>query len=138
MPSMKLDCRIWILMTVLTGAAQAGEGDVVISRDVQPRVATVNPIVADPHPRVVNPGAIASGVTGELGDSDFAGVSSGLALPQRLLQGSLGTSIPAASHQGIPVLGAGHSGGARGNGIADQVNRSVQQGLRPLQSIGGR
>ena len=68
----------------------------------------------------------------------FAGVSSGLALPQRLLQGSLGTSIPAASHQGIPVLGAGHSGGARGNGIADQVNRSVQQGLRPLQSIGGR
>lgn len=136
---MKLDCRILVMVTaLLVGLAQAGEGDVVISRDVQTRVATVNPIVPDPHPRVVNPGSIASGLTGELGDSDFAGVSSGLALPQRLLQGSFGTPIPVATHQGIPVLGSGHSGGARSSGIADQVNRSVQQGLRPLQSIGGR
>lgn len=135
---MKRDCCILVLVTMLVGVAQAGDGDVIISRDVQTRVATVNPIVPDPHPRVVNPGSIATGVTAELGDSDFAGVSSGLALPQRLLQGNLGTPIPTATHQGIPVLGSGHAGGARSNGIADQVNRSVQQGLRPLQSIGGR
>ncbi|MGG2397836.1 hypothetical protein ACJRW5_12940 [Pseudomonas sp. SH1-B] len=135
---MKLNNYCWVCAAVLLNTAQAGEGDVIISRDVQPRVATVNPIVPDPNPRLINPGNITSSVTGELGDRDFAGISSGLALPRRLLDGHLGTQLPGPSHQVFSVMGPGHSSRTRGNGISEQVNRSVQQGLRPLQHLGGR
>lgn len=136
---MKLDCCVWAFAGLLANAALAAEGDVIISRDVQTRVATVAPLVADPNPRVVNPGSTVAGHTGELADQDFAAVSSGMALPQRLLNGQMSTQLANPSHQGIPSLGASHSGAARGgSGVADQVNRSVLQGLRPLQTVGGR
>lgn len=135
---MKLDCYVWAIAGLLVSGAQAGDGEVIISREVQPRIATTAPLVADPNPRVVNPGGHAGAMSNELADHDFAGVSSGMAMPQRFLNGSVSTQLHNPTHQGIPSLGASHAGGARASGVSDQVNRSVQQGLRPLQTLGGR
>lgn len=130
----------WIVIGGLqVGILHAADGEVIISREVQPRIATRAPLVPDPNPVTVNPGRSVVNATAELGDSDFASVSSGLALPQQLLGNSLGAqplSVPL--QQGVPGLGAGHTGGGAGSGVAAQVNRSVQQGLRPLQMLGGR
>ena len=77
---------------------------------------------------------------GELNDSEFAAVHSGTQLPSQLLGNqmplALQPSADAARQAGVaghnPV---GHSGnGALGN-VSGQVNRSVQQGLRPLQIL---
>jgi len=132
------NCCAWAMVCGLqAGVLQAAEGDVIISREVQPRVATRAALVPDPNPRSVNPGRSVVDATAELGDSDFAKVSSGLALPQQLLGGPLGNQLQAPLQQSLPGLGAGHGAGG-GNGVAAQVNRSVQQGLRPLQMLGER
>lgn len=119
----------------------AADGDVILERDVQSRVATRAPLMPDPNPRVVNPGAVARDTTLEVTDSDFANVSSGMALPDRTIQNQV-VNNPALSgnlaHQAIPGAGATRSGGGSGRSISGQVNPSIQQGLRPLQPLGGR
>lgn len=130
-------CYIAGLLCALQASAQAAEGDVIISREVQPRVATRAALVPDPNPLSVNPGRSVVDATAELADGDFANVSSGLALPQQLLGNSLGHQVQTPLQQSMPGLGAAH-GGSSGNGVAAQVNRSVQQGLRPLQMLGER
>ncbi|MBT8768916.1 hypothetical protein J7302_22680 [Pseudomonas sp. DB1] len=119
----------------------AADGDVIIQRDVQSRTATRAPLVPDPNPRVVNPGAITSSTTVEMTDGDFANVSTGMALPDRTIQAQV-VNNPAMSgnpgHQSLPGVGATHTGGGAGRSISSQVNQSIQQGLRPLQSLGGR
>ncbi len=132
------NCFAWVVVCGLqAGVLQAADGDVIITREVQPRVATRAALVPDPNPLSVNPGRSVVDATAELGDSDFASVSSGLALPQQLLGHSLGNHVQTPLQQSVPGLGASHSGGA-GSGVAAQVNRSVQQGLRPLQMLGER
>lgn len=131
------NCCVAGVVCALQANAHAGEGDVIISRDVQPRIATRAALVPDPNPLSVNPGRSVVNATAELGDSDFASVSSGLALPQQLLGNALGNHLQAPLQPSIPGLGAAHGGGS-GNGVAAQVNRSVQQGLRPLQMLGER
>nr|WP_288357544.1 hypothetical protein [uncultured Pseudomonas sp.] len=128
---------ILALACVLQASVQAADGDVIITRDVQPRVATRAALVPDPNPLSVNPGRSVVDTTAELADGDFANVSSGLALPAQLLGNSLGHQVQAPLQQSMPGLGASHSGSG-GNGVASQVNRSVQQGLRPLQMLGDR
>ncbi|MFT6429110.1 MAG: hypothetical protein ACJAXR_001085 [Halopseudomonas sp.] len=138
------------LLTIVLVAlpASAANGDIIISRDVQPRAATRQALVPDPNPQLVNPqpnNAINIGLrenraVGELNDSEFAAVHSGTQLPSQLLGNqmplALQPSADAARQAGVaghnPV---GHSGnGALGN-VGGQVNRSVQQGLRPLQIL---
>lgn len=124
-------------------AARADDGVIVLTREVQPRTAT-RPIVApDPNPRTANANtspAVDRAVNAfELGDSDFARVTSGSGLQRQILpDGQLpGVGISGASAaQGLPGLSAGRSGSA-GSGISNQVNRSLQQGLAPLKMLSG-
>ncbi|PRB82235.1 hypothetical protein CQ007_08775 [Pseudomonas sp. MYb185] len=133
--------------------AQAAGGDITISRQVQPRAAARQELVPDPNPQVVNPSreklinsSLSSGLAPlEMSDSDFAGVHAG---------SRMGNGVP-LSHQGDghpPGAGAVASQGrssvagmnpvGRGAGTAGraggQVSRSVQQGLRPLQTLQGQ
>lgn len=124
----------------------AAEGDIIITRQVQPRTATRTELVPDPNPNLVNPNHQTLGAVKnlrsahELSDGDFAGINSGITLPQRLLAptttGDLSTSTVQQT-QSLPGLSATHTGGST-SGIAGQINRSVQQGLRPLNILGGQ
>lgn len=122
--------------------AMAEPGQIIITRDVQPRSATRPAVVPDPNPKTVNPGAITTGAMVELSDGDFASVSTGSVLPG-LVVGSPQTDdqlqIERMPSQNFPGMSVVH-GGARGadGGISGQVNRPLQQGLRPLQQFGGR
>ncbi|MGV8842637.1 MAG: hypothetical protein ACOH2I_05195 [Pseudomonas sp.] len=140
-------CLLLLTLSIPLTATFAAGGDIVLSRQVQPRVATRQAMVPDPNPRVVNPSpnriigdTLLGGTAGnnELNDHDFARVSSGLALPQNLNNANynapiFSNSIPTQSSSGAA---ASQSGGMADN-VAGQVNRSVQQGLLPLQIIGG-
>ncbi len=139
-------CSALLLLVQLPGSAlQAADGDVIISRDVQPRAATRAPLVPDPNPRAVNAspnhymsGGLLGGV--ELDDQDFAAIRTGSELTQHLLapQSNSLTAPSASSHSRLPGLAPGHAGGNATAGVGAQINRSVQQGLRPLQMQGGQ
>lgn len=121
--------------------ACAADGDIIIEREVQARVATRAPLVSDPNPRVVNPGATSRDLAVEMTDGDFASVSTGMALPDRSVQNQV-VNNPAMSgsptHPALSAGGAVHTGGSAGRAISGQVNQSIQQGLRPLLAPGGR
>lgn len=131
----------------LSGAAPcalAADGDIILTRDVQPRVATRPPLVPDPNPTSINvsPHQQVNRQTrdidqlpGEVSDSDFANINSGLSQPNRLLGTDNPQGLPGAQqHQ--PGAGApSHGNGALSSGIAGQINRTMQQGLRPLQNL---
>lgn len=127
--------------------ATAADGDIIISREVQPRAAARKELVPDPNPQRVNPrpdavidNGLRNGLMDELTDSDFAAVTSGTRLSTRLVQtpvsgtaqGSLGIARYLDGASKSPL---GHSGNGALNDIDGQVNRSVQQGLRPLQIL---
>ncbi len=125
----------------------AAGGDILLSREVQPRAATREPLVPDPNPRVVNPKPSTyvgedlqmRSVPGELNDGDFAAVTSGARMTQQLLSPTVQGAHSATSRLGNPssVAGnnpVGHAGGSLGK-IDSNVNRSIQQGLRPLQIL---
>ncbi len=127
------------LLSLVT-LAYGGEGEITISRDVQPRVATRAPLMVDPNPRTSSPGAITYEATDELSDSDFAAITTGTAMSGLLSSGahsSNPSSVDRLPQQHLPGMGATHRAGGQGS-VGSQVNRSVQQGLRPLQSLGGR
>jgi hypothetical protein len=149
---------IWLLATTLAvllgGPASAendGQGQIIVMRDVQPRTATRPPLAPDPNPRIVktSPEAyvdIGNAVTaGELSDSDFAHVNSGMAASMHILTGRSGPlQQNGASNQRITratsgIGGKAGGGGGATGGIAGTVNRGVQQGLRPLtQALPGQ
>lgn len=129
--------------------AQAAGGDIIIIREVQPRAATRHELVPDPNPQLVNPdhsalinNSIRSGQAPlEISDRDFAGVISGTSLGNGLQifkqpADPLGTQMPGRAGLGI----SGSTAGGRATGstgrIGGDINRSVQQGLRPLQNLG--
>lgn len=130
--------------------AHAAGGDIIISRDVQPRSATRQELVPDPHPRRVNPNRAArinstlkSGQAPlEMSDREFASVTSGTSLGNGLQVFTPAldqAGNPMSSRVGLGVQGnsaAGRSVGGAAGRIGGDVNRSVQQGLRPLQSLG--
>lgn len=138
-----------ILATLLSSAmglalpAHAGEGVIVISRDVHPRLINSAPRIPDPDPRTVNTNPSATVIRAthsyELTDADFAGVTSGSSLQQQIIPNGqlpgLGTPSQVSSH-GLPGMRSGSGGGASGN-ISNQVNRSLQQGLAPLKILTG-
>ena len=134
------------LVLATQGAATgslAADGVIVISREVQPRMATRAPMIPDPNPRTVNanPSSTVQRAVNsyELNDVDFAGVTSGASLhrqilPSTHLPGLSGSSQSSA--QGLPGMRAGHGGGA-GSSVSNQINRSLQQGLAPLKILTG-
>ena len=137
-----------LAMLVLSGIgsampAYAADGIIVITRDVQPRVATRPALVPDPNPRTVNanPSSTVIRATNsyELNDADFARITSGSSLQRQMLPGGqlpgLSNSSHASSH-GLPGMRAGQGGGA-GSNVSNQINRSLQQGLAPLKILTG-
>lgn len=144
-----IGCMAVAAMGVMVAPSQlaAADGDIILTRQVQPRASTRPPVLPDPNPRVVNPKpstyvgedlSMRSG-PGELSDSDFAAVTSGTRMTQQLLSpaGQSPHSNPSGLNNYSSVAGnnpVGHSGGALGN-IDGQVNRSIEQGLRPLQPL---
>lgn len=143
-----LVCLAGLVICVMTQLpARAAGGDVIITREVQPRAATRQELVPDPNPQKVNPDHSAQirrslGVSGEVSDGEFAGVTTGTTL-----RGGVQIFAPGADPVGGALMpgrdGTGVSGGAKSGGglggvgrIGGDVNRSVQQGLRPLQNLG--
>lgn len=130
----------------LPGSVLAADGDIILFRDVQTRAAIRSPVVPDPNPRIINPKPSTHvgedlqmrSIPGELDDGDFAAVTSGSRLTLQLLaptvQGAHSGASGLVNHSSVAGTGPGHAGGALGN-IDGQVNRSIEQGLRPLQIL---
>lgn len=146
-----LVCFAGLLICVLTQLqAQAGGGDIIISREVQPRAATRQALVPDPNALVANPNHSArirhavgaGGMSTEVSDGEFAGVTTGVHLGSGVQvftpAGDTAGGAPMHGHDGQGVASrAGGTGGLGATGrIGSTVNRSVQQGLRPLQNLG--
>nr|WP_206695167.1 MULTISPECIES: hypothetical protein [Pseudomonas] len=122
----------------LSLTAQADNGIIVITRDVQTRNAMVPPLRPDPNPTTVNanPSAHILKQTNELSDGDFANISSGAGISTLITQqtNNLGGNLNNQSQ--LPNLAGGRGTGS-GNGISNMVNSSVQRGLAPLQILTG-
>nr|WP_220467542.1 hypothetical protein [Pseudomonas asiatica] len=122
----------------LSLTAQADNGIIVITRDVQTRNAVVPPLRPDPNPTTVNanPSAHILKQTNELSDGDFANISSGAGISTLITQqtNNLGGNLNNQSQ--LPNLAGGRGTGS-GNGISNMVNSSVQRGLAPLQILTG-
>lgn len=144
---------IWLVGTALAvllgGQVRADDyGTIVLTRDVQPRAATRKEMVPDPNPKVVygSPDAyLAHGVSGSIGgeisDSEFASINTGMAVTQRLLTGQSAQSATPGNQRitsATSGIGGKAGGGSATGGIAGRVNQSVQQGLRPLSQAMGQ
>lgn len=118
-------------------AMAAGDGVIVLDRTVNPHSYGRPVMTPDPNPTTVNanPNNRINGIVGnELGDGEFARVSSGSTITRMVTNHT--TTLPGLSNSnGLPGMNAGHGGGS-GNGISNQVNRSVQQGMGALNAIG--
>jgi len=142
--NLRMKCWVGLLQGLcLTSVLQfsfADGGDIIVSRDVKPRVATRAPLVPDPNPLAVNASPnhyLPSGLLGgEVSDMDFASTSSGSTLPAHLLQPQqvVHRTLQQNSLSRLPSLSAGHQGRGSPASLSNQINRSVQQGLAPLQN----
>ena len=141
----KLDngiCRL-LLVGCALGASfsvpvQAENGIIVITRDVQPRIATRAPLAPDPYPTTANanPSAYVLKQTNELSDGDFATITSGTGISSLITQQTNNVGGNISNQTQLPNLAAGRGTGS-GNGISNMVNSSVQRGLAPLQILTG-
>jgi len=126
------------VLGTLSLTAQAENGIIIITRDVQTRNATVPPLIPDPNPTTVNanPSAHILKQTNELSDGDFANISSGAGISALITQqtNNLGGNLNDQTQ--LPNLAGGRGTGS-GNGISNMVNSSVQRGLAPLQILTG-
>ncbi|MCY1389595.1 hypothetical protein D3C76_643300 [compost metagenome] len=136
------------LLAALAPSCYAEGGNIVIQRDVQPRAAARAPLAPDPNPTQVNANVAPTvnrmltrtGVN-ELGDEEFASVTSGSALQAATTPGGNLDSLTSQVSNSTTTANLGgnsmSSGGGMGNRIANTVNDSVQRGLAPLQTLGG-
>ncbi|QVM89153.1 hypothetical protein JYG34_14040 [Pseudomonas entomophila] len=117
----------------------ADNGIIVITRDVQPRIATTRPMAPDPYPTTANanPSAHILTQTNELSDGDFASISSGSGISSLITQqtNNLGGNISTQSQ--LPNLAGGRGAGSGGNGISNMVNSGVQKGMGALNILTG-
>lgn len=119
-----------------------GNGVIVLERQVQPIPIGRNG-GKDPYPTTVsaNPSAkvVQATHSGELSDSDFAGVASGSSISNMVNFNGVGTQGLNAVNgtNGLPGVGGG-SGNAAGAGasISGTVNRAIGTGLAPLNNLG--
>ena len=129
------------LLVLLSNPLLADNGLIVITRDVQPRAATREPLAPDPHPLTVQAG-LPSTAGNELDDSDFAHINTGLSVSDSALTrqtNSISSRVQmGGGGNGMPGLGAAIGGDATGrsSGVDGRVNGAIQTGLRPLQNLG--
>ena len=117
---------------------QADNGLITITRDVQPRNATVPPLIPDPNPTTVNanPSQHVLKQTSELSDGDFAGVASGAGISSLVTQNTNNLGGNISTQTQLSNLPAGRSGNS-GSGIANMVNSSIQQGMGAMKILTG-
>lgn len=140
----KTDKRLYHLLLMgcvlgsLSLSAQADNGIIVITRDVQTRNAVVPPLRPDPNRTTVNanPSAHILKQTSELSDGDFANISSGAGIGTLITQQTNNLGGNLGNQSQLPNLAGGRGTGS-GNGISNMVNSSVQRGLAPLQILTG-
>ncbi|WP_343582642.1 hypothetical protein ABNP32_13920 [Pseudomonas viridiflava] len=131
-----------LLMSCVLGSlsltAQADNGIIVITRDVQTRNAVVPPLRPDPNPTTANanPSAHILKQTSELSDGDFANISSGAGISTLITQQTNNLGGNLNSQTQLPNLAGGRGTGS-GSGISNMVNSSLQRGLAPLQILTG-
>ncbi|WP_341304948.1 hypothetical protein [Pseudomonas sp. TMP25] len=130
------------LLVLLSTPLCAENGLIVITRDVQPRAATREPLAPDPHPLTVQAG-LPRTASNELNDNDFAHINTGLsvsdsALTRQTNSLSSSNSMTQSGGNGVPGLGTAIGGNATGStagGLSGRVNGAIQTGLRPLQKM---
>lgn len=127
-----------LLGSCLSLPAQADSGLIVITRDVQPRMAIRPPVAPDPRPTTANanPSAHILRQTNELNDGDFASITSGTGISSLVNQQTTNLGGAIGNQNQLPNMAAGRGTGS-GNGISNMVNSSVQRGLAPLQTLTG-
>lgn len=131
-----------LLMSCVLGSlsltAQADNGIIVITRDVQTRNAVVPPLRPDPNPTTANanPSAHILKQTSELSDGDFANISSGAGISTLITQQTNNLGGNLNNQAQLPNLAGGRGTGS-GSGISNMVNSSLQRGLAPLQILTG-
>ncbi|WP_207835112.1 hypothetical protein [Pseudomonas sp. 43(2021)] len=131
-----------LLMSCVLGSlsltAQADNGIIVITRDVQTRNAVVPPLRPDPNPTTANanPSAHILRQTSELSDGDFANISSGAGISTLITQQTNNLGGNLNNQTQLPNLAGGRGTGS-GSGISNMVNSSLQRGLAPLQILTG-
>lgn len=120
-------------------ALAAGDGVIVIQREVQPRIATRPTMRPDPNPVTVNTNMsreVNAAVNTELSDGDIAGINTGSSVTRLMMPDGNLRGLSAVTGSALPGVSAGHSGGA-GGGISNTVNSALSQGLAPLQMMTG-
>ncbi|KAF0866678.1 hypothetical protein [Pseudomonas sp. LD120] len=125
-------------------AVAAGNGEIIIQRNVQAQPLGRAPLQKDPNPVSVNTNSssLVNQMAGsEMLDSDFAGIKTGSLIRGTLMQGNNGIpgmNVLNSSHSnGLPGMAVGHGGGS-GASISNSINRSISSGLAPLNNIGGQ
>ncbi len=113
-----------------------GNGVIVLDRTLHP-----TPIGRsggrDPNPDTLNANPSAR-VTGELSDTDIAGVTTGTALRHsngQSLGGMQGFNV-VTNPNGMPGMSVGHGGGS-GTAISGTINRAMSSGLGSLGRMAG-
>ncbi|UVJ45885.1 hypothetical protein NVV94_10240 [Pseudomonas sp. LS1212] len=113
----------------------AGEGVIVIKREVQPRIATRPTMAPDPKPVATNTDYSKQVISStELSDGDFAGVSSGSTVTRVLSPDGGAMRALTGSQAQLPGMASGRTG-ASTNGISNTINRSVDRGMGALQIL---
>jgi len=129
-----ISCAVGSMLSLPAHAA--GDGVIVLQRDVQPHAAGRAAFQPDPYPTTVNANPSAR-INSELNDGDFAGISSGSSISNSISDGS---SLPGlnvvTNPNGLPGMANGHGGGS-GATISNSINRAITSGMSPLSNIGG-
>lgn len=135
-----IGCAISSLISLPAHAA--GDGKIVLTRDVQPHAVGRPPLHPDPYPTTVNanPSARVKQMTNntELSDGDFAGVSSGSTISSNVMPNGVNLQglNTVTNPNGMAGMSAGHGGGS-GGAISGTINRSLNSGLAPLGRLAG-
>ena len=130
-----LACSLSALLGVYSTVQAAGNGEIVLTRTVQPHPVGNPPMHPDPDPTTVNasPSAQIMGATRELSDGDFAGVSTGPSINHAMMHN--GSTLPGLdTSNGLPGMSNGHGGGSGGT-MSNTIGNSIEQGMRPLSIL---
>ena len=128
-------CSLGALMSLCTVVQAAGNGEIVLTRTVQPHAVGNPPMHPDPDPLTANASPLVQvmGATRELSDGDFASVSSGAAITRSIMP--TGNTLPGLNtSNGLPGMSNGHGGGS-GSSISGTIGNSISQGMRPLSVL---
>lgn len=128
-------CSLSALLGWCAVVQAAGNGEIVLTRTVQPHAVGNPPMHPDPDPLTVNASPLVQvmSATRELSDGDFASVSSGTGITRSIMP--TGSTLPGLStSNGLPGMSNGHGGGSGGT-LSGTISNSISQGMRPLSAL---